>query len=562
MWSYALGTPASTHPKYDDAVKVAIAGKWNPWWIRQWQDVEAVLDGCYFDESKAIRILRFCQYIQYPKEDGGGKVKLIDWQVYDFIAPLFGWQRPGGLRRYRRGALWVPKKNGKSFLCSLIALAMLVKPTEPAPEVYVAAGDREQASIVYRESSCLAASSPQIAKRVRRIDSRKRIEMKEGRGMYRVLSSDAKLAEGIKWSCMILDELHVQKPQMWQTVKGGGVSRQEPLMIAISTAGVYDETSIGWEQWRYSQSILSGEVKNWSYFALQYGAQDSDDWTDPLVWQKANPSFGAVLREDSLRELYDEARDNPSEQPNFKRYHLNQWVHSISVWIPKSEWDECNADFDEADLIGQRCYAAMDMSETQDMTALVLWFPERGPDAGYMLEWYWLPNDNLADIGEKNNVPYISWNQRGLLLTTPGNFVDNAALEADVIGILAKYQVEQMAFDPYNAAAMMQAVERFGIDCCSFPQTTRQFNEPMKQFTAAVYHRRIRHRGHDITRWQLGNCQVVYDSGGLMKLNKTDGGGINKRGVRRNKIDGLVAAVMACGIAHHAEENKPGILVL
>ena len=562
VWSYALGRPATEHPKYRDALAIAKRDGWNGWWIRTWQDVRATLEGCWFDFKMAQRALTFCtRFLHYPPEDGGGRVKLLDWQIYDFIAPIFGWMRPGAVRRYRRGCLWVPKKNGKSFLCSLIALLMLVKPTEPSPEVYVAAGDREQASIVYNDSSKLAKNSPQIIKRVRPVDSRRRINRIAG-GLYRVLSSDAKLAEGIKWSCMILDELHVQKPQMWQTVKGGGVSRAEPLMIAISTAGIYDETSIGWEQWQYSKAVQSGEADNWAYFALIYAAKPDEDWNDPGTWKRANPSFGAVLREDNLRELYDEARDNPSEQPNFKRYHLNLWVQSIDVWIPVEKWNACEAQFTAEDLDGQPCYGAMDMSQTEDMTALALWFPATKERPARMLEWYFLPHDNLGIMGEKNAVPYVDWHTRGLLKTTPGDYIDSAALEEYVLDVLQHYDVLEMTFDPFNAVSMYQAVEKMGIPCSYFPQTTRQFNEPMKEFSAAVVLRKMQHNGNPITRWQLANCQVVYDSGGLMKLNKTDGGGVNKRGTKRHKIDGIVAGVMACGIASAAEMKQPGIFIL
>jgi phage terminase large subunit-like protein len=520
-----------------------------------------VLDGCYFDDAAALRAVKFfTRFCHYPAEDGGGRVKLIDWQVYDLIAPLFGWMRPGAVRRYRRGCLWVPKKNGKSFLCSLIALLMLVKPTEPSPEVYVAAGDREQASIVYKDSSKLAKSSPQIFKRVKPVDSRRWINVRKGGGLYRVLSSDAKLAEGIKWSCMILDELHVQRPQMWQTVKGGGVSRAEPLMLAISTAGVYDETSIGWEQWRYSEAVQTGEVDNWSYFALVYAAQKDDDWNSPETWRKANPSFGAVLREDNLRELYEEARDNPSEQPNFKRYHMNMWVQSADIWIGADKWAACEAQYTAEDMDGCRCYAAMDMSQTEDMTALALWFPEQKGMPQRLLEWYFLPGDNLARMGEKNNVPYADWHARGLLKTTPGNYIDADALQEYVLSILSNYHVDQMVFDPYNSASMHQAAEKAGIPCAHFPQTTRHFNEPMKEFSGAIFSRKVQHNGNPITKWQLSNCQVVYDSGGLMKLNKTDGGGVNKRGTKRHKIDGPVAMVMACGAAKAVESQTVGIL--
>lgn len=565
VWSYALGRPASEHPKYAAAVKRAKSGGWNPWWIKTWQDVTAVLAGCKFCEKSAQRALIFMtRYLRYPKEEGGGLVKLMDWQVYDVIAPLFGWLRASGFRRFNRGSLWVPKKNGKSFLCSLIALLFLVKSTERAPEVYVAAGDVEQAGIVYDEGSTLAKNSPQLSKRIRRVDSSRKLVLRNGRGKLRVLSSDASLAEGVKWNCVILDELHIQRREMLKTLKGGAVNRKEPLMLAISTAGVYDETSIWWEQWEYTDMVMSGVETNINYFAVKYGADaETDDWTSPAVWKKANPSWGEIITLEALKELYNEACAIPTGIPDFKRYHLNMPVHATTVWISRETWQARAARFDAAALLGNPCYGAMDLSETEDMTAMALWFPPHGGrEQARLLVYYWLPEENLAVMGKRNGAPYVSWKERGLLLTTPGDFIDTDALRESVGDILGLFDVQEMAFDPYAAAAMMQHVQDMGIECRDFPQTTRNFNEPINQFQAAVKLGRMEHQGDEITRWQLGNCQVVYDSGGLKKLNKTQGTNVNKRGVKRSKIDGVVASVMACGLANKAKEGMPGILVL
>ena len=53
-----------------------------------------------------------------------------------------------GLRKYNLALMGVPKKNGKSTLASGIALYMLF--TEPNAEVYGAAGDKDQARIIFQ----------------------------------------------------------------------------------------------------------------------------------------------------------------------------------------------------------------------------------------------------------------------------------------------------------------------------------------------------------------------------------------------------------------------------
>lgn len=568
VWSYAVGAPAREHPGYKDAVKLARKGKWNPWWIRSLSDVDAVLDGCYMDEGKGKHMLDYCtKFLRYPPEEGGGAVSFIDWQVYDLLGPLFGWRRDSGYRRFHRGAVWVPKKNGKSFLCSCCAAYGLVGDGERAPEVYVAAGDRDQASIIYNESSHLCKSSPALAKILRFVDSTRRIYLKKGRGIYRVLSSDATLAEGVKWSHVYLDELHVQSPRMWQTLKGGGISRMQPLMLAISTAGIYDETSIAWNQWELCEKIHSGALKNWSYFALMYRASEKDDWHDPAVWKRANPSYGVILRTEIFKELHDEAVANPVEQSNFMRYHLNIWTRASEVWIDQGEWRACGEDYDIDALKYRRCYGGMDLSLEDDLTAFSLWFPPDGDDEHHRLwVWFWLPKAAALAKAEQNAAPYDVWLREGWVTGTEGNIIDYRVIKAFILETVQQFDVAEIAYDRYNATQIITELMDEGLTMVPHGQGPVSMSAPVTELKKLVRRGDMRHPNNPVLNWQVSNCQIVYDSNGNVKLKKSDrtpGSGGGAKGYRRYKIDGVIAAVMGLSRAIvQPDEVQPGILVL
>ncbi len=115
----------------------------------------------------------FCRHSQ--GRWAGQPFELQPWQLDDVVAPIFGWKRPDGSRRYRRAHIEIAKKNGKSSLASALSLYLLVADDEPGAVVGNVAVDREQASIVFDAAASMVRQSPDLARAVEVIDSRKTI---------------------------------------------------------------------------------------------------------------------------------------------------------------------------------------------------------------------------------------------------------------------------------------------------------------------------------------------------------------------------------------------------
>ena len=182
-------------------------------WIRTEADERAVLSGCWFDREAAARVeVFFERFLRHSKGEWAGKpFRLQEWQKRDLLFPLFAWKKRNGYRRFRNAYIEVPKKNGKSALCSGISLYLLVADGEPGAEVYSAAADRDQASIVYGEAERMVMSSPALSRRLRVIPSRKTILFPRTNSVYRALSADVPTKEGLNIHGLIFDELHAQK---------------------------------------------------------------------------------------------------------------------------------------------------------------------------------------------------------------------------------------------------------------------------------------------------------------------------------------------------------------
>jgi phage terminase large subunit-like protein len=237
--------------------------------VRSDLDRAAVAAGCYFDYDAAYRVYEFMgRFLRHTVGEFAGQTFIpLEWQWQDVIGPLYGWKRKDGSRRYREAYISVAKKNGKSTLTAALALYALVADGEASAQVFSAAADRNQASIVYDEALKMVEESKGLSRILLPRPSRKEILYPQRHSSYRVLSSDAYRQEGLNIHTLIFDEFHAQpNSALYDALKYGGAARRQPLFIYITTAG-YDRESVCWKKHLYAQDILSGISTDWESFA-------------------------------------------------------------------------------------------------------------------------------------------------------------------------------------------------------------------------------------------------------------------------------------------------------
>ena len=502
-------------------------------WIRTPADEKAVSAGCYFDLPAAERVCNFFQrFLRHSKGEWAGRpFELLDWQWEQIVAPLFGWKRADGTRRYRRGYIEVPKKNGKSALFSGLSLYLLMADGEPGAEIYSAAVDRDQAGIVYNEAANMVEASPALLSKLDVVRSTKRIVFKQTRSVYRALSADVPAKEGLNAHAVLIDELHAQKNrELWDTLRYAGASRRQPLNLAITTAG-YDRHSICWEQHCYAEQVLTGVIEDSSFFAFISAAGPEDDWTDPEVWKKANPSFGTTVNAEQFAEDCNEAQESPAKENSFRRYRLNQWTESDVRWLSLEKWDAC-AGIPE-DLEGELCYAGLDLSSTTDLSALVLVFP--GEERFDVLAYFWVPEEGARRRERKDRVPYLQWIREGHIEATPGEAIDYAYIRKRIKELGETYRIETIAIDRWNATQLAGELEQDGFEIVAFGQGFASMNWPTKKLEEIVLSAKLAHGGNPVLRWMAANVSLETDAADNWKPSKKKS---------RERIDGIVALIM------------------
>lgn len=492
----------------------------------------------YYDKDAADYAVNFIECLSHTKGKWSGKpFELIDWQE-QIIRDIFGTLKPNGYRQFNTAYIEIPKKMGKSELAAAVALLLCCGDGEERAEVYGCAADRQQASIVFEVAADMVRMSPALSKRVKILSATKRIVFQPTNSFYQVLSAEAYSKHGFNIHGVVFDELHTQPNRKLFDVmtKGSGDARTQPLYFLITTAGS-DTKSICYETHQKAKDILEGRKVDPTFYPVIYGAEESDDWTDPKVWKKANPSLGITVAIDKVKAACESAKQNPAEENTFRQLRLNQWVKQAVRWMPMDRWDKCAFAIDEEDLLGRVCYGGLDLSSSIDITAFVLVFPPEDEEDKYIvLPYFWLPEETLDLRVNRDHVPYDVWEKQGYLKTTEGNVVHYGFIEKFIESLGEKYNIREIAFDRWGAVQMVQNLEGMGFTVVPFGQGFKDMSPPTKELMKLTLEEKVAHGGHPVLRWMMDNIFIRTDPAGNIKPDKEKS---------TEKIDGAVATIMA-----------------
>ena len=506
--------------------------------LKNYKPSQFMLPTSHYDKKKADRAVTFIENLCHTKGKWAGTpFWLLPWQE-QLIRDIFGIVKPDGNRQFRTAFVEICKKVGKSELAAAVALYLLYEDNEPSAEVYGAAADRQQASIVFDVAKQMVEMSPALMKRSKLMGATKRIVNYSNAGYYQVLSAEVGGKHGFSVSGLVFDEIHTQPNRQLYDVltKGSSDARQNPLHFIITTAG-NDRHSIAYELHTKAVDILEGRRVDPTFYPVVYGLKDDEDWEDEANWYKVNPSLGYTVDIERLRDAYREAKQNPADEITFKWLRCNMWVSSTVAWIPDAIYMRGNEPIDMDALAGRDCYAGLDLSSTGDITALVLIFPPRDEEEKYvLLPYFWIPEETIPRRVKANSVPYDIWEKQGYIMSTEGNVIHYDFIEKFIMDLSEKYHILEIAVDRWNATQMIQNLEGEGFTIVPFGQGFSSMSAPTKEFYRLLMEGRIIHGGNPVLRWMAGNVVIDTDPAGNIKVTKAKS---------KEKIDGIVAAIMA-----------------
>jgi phage terminase large subunit-like protein len=502
---------------------------WNP-------SLQTDEDTPYFPAERVCQFVERMHHVKGKWARKGLTISLEDWQCF-VLCTTFGWvHAKTKLRRFRTVYVEIPRKNAKTTLSSAIGLYTLLADNEAGSEVYSAATSAEQACICWGIAQRMVRQNLPMQQRFG-VDARAHNILKESDGsIFKYLSSDTKSLDGLNTHCVIIDELHAHKNrEVFDVMETSTGSREQPLVFIITTAGS-NKTGICYEQRSYVDKLLGGVVQDETYFGIIYTIDEGDDWTDPAVWEKANPNFNVSVSPDDLERKAVKAMAMPSAQNNFLTKHLNLWVNADTAWLNMRDLEKCiNRELRVEDFTGEPCIAAADLATKIDIASVAKIFTKtvNGQTHYYAFLRNYLPEDTVF---ESDNAMYSGWAKQGYLIETDGNVIDFTMLEDDLLRDAAEFKLEELAIDPFQAQQFSNNMLAHGMNVVEVRATVQNFSEPMKELEALIRSGRFHYDGDPVLTWMFSNVVCHQD----VKEN------IYPRKERAsNKIDGVVALIMA-----------------
>ena len=437
----------------------------------------------------------------------GERLRLTDWQK-DLLGSLYE-RRDDGLLRYRRSLVGLARKNGKSLVGSVIALYGLIE-GEPGAEVYSAAGDRMQARIVFNEAKWQISQSPAlsgICKVYRDV-----VEVPSTGAIYRVLSADAKLQQGLNASTVIFDEVHVQPNEdLWNALTLSSGARKDPNIVGITTAG-FDPDSLCGRLYNYGKRVISGDQVDERFGFFWWEAPEGCAVSDRDGWAAANPNLA-----EGLLDMEDmEVSMNQTAEVAFRRYRLNQFVRTDGEsWLPTGAWELCRSDMElKPDL---PTFVGVDMALKHDSIAVVIAQPQDGRVVVRAKIWH--PDANAMDV---------------------------SAVEQHIRDINQQFNVVENAYDPafFQRSAEVLSENHVMVE---FPQSAARMIPACGNLYELIVNQVIAHDGDPMfTDQVMSAAQRSTESGWRLSKGKS-----------KRKIDAAIALAIASDRATSKQEVAP-----
>jgi phage terminase large subunit-like protein len=494
---------------------------------------------------------------------------------------LFGWiRKDNGLRRYKKAYIETAKKSGKSEFMAAIENFMLVFDNEDGAQVYTCATKRPQADHVFKPASIMMRRLRNESKKIKSIIRvmTNEIQNKASNGFIKTLTADAATEDGMDVHCGVADEYHAHKTDaILANMESGTVGRLQALIIIITTAGFNPYGPCGMYR-KIIVKILKGVVEQETTFAIIYTLDEGDDWEDVKTWYKANPAMPLFPNIDNLMHQYKDAKIKGGQSiVNFKTKSLNIWVDSAKQWIDSKKWAACGGDWQISDHRYRKCYIGVDLSSRRDLTAISLLFVHTDeerivydeiqdamkvaldkkdkrkynklkntlPPLFWSYTQLYCPEEKIVETEWSDGVDYRKWTEEGYITATPGNIIDYAYLEQDLIHICDTYDVQLIGYDPWNADKIIPSLIDRDMPCEPFRQGYKSMSPACLRMEMMIYGKMISHDKNPVIAWNISNCVTTSDPAGNIKIDKSK---------CSDKVDGAVA--MAVAIGSYIEHSK------
>jgi len=512
---------------------------------RHVSDLKDTKSGFYFDDRTAQMYLEAAKLFKHSSGDyARTPFNLLPFQCFALYC-LFGWKRKDTRKRRFKRVYWeTAKKSGKSEIAALIGLLCALLDKEDGAQIYSVATKREQAMHVFRPMLTMAKRLREDSHALRRMinANARRIYIEETETFIEPLPADSRSMDGINPQFSAVDEYHAHPTSYVSDIHlNAMVMRSQPIHFIITTAGFNLQGPCYRITRDEAVKMLNGTITADDLFSLIFTLDEGDDWKDPALWPKANPSIGRTVRIENMMDLFNKALNTgPTAEVDFKTKNLNMWVHSKLSWVKDEVFLECKGEVDIKDQAarGVMCWGGMDLGQTRDLTCVAFLFDPEMNGGKYLFKLYTWTCQEALEVAISRGYPYNEWQRDGWLNVTPGNTTDYGYARNELNAFRNEIQIYDIGYDISNSTQIVIDLTNDGFNMLKFSQAIQNMNTPTRTLEELFHSRSVVHDGNDLMRYMFQNVEIVRDSTGNIKVSKKD---------PDKKVDGVVAMVMALG---------------
>jgi len=322
----------------------------------------------------------------------------------------------------------------------------------------------------------------------------------------------------------------------------------------ITNSG-HDKTSVCWEYHDLGVKVAQQIVQNDEFFSYicsldEEDLKDDRYLDDESLWPKVNPSLEYGLPGyDYIRSQVREARGLPSKMATVKRLCFCVWTEAENPAIDREAWMACEDKGYPKDILkGRRAWGGLDLSAVNDLTAFTLVFePSENDPLWRLMVWFWIPGIGIQKKADQDHVPYIAWRDGGYIRAIDRKTIEYEFVIKDMVEICSEFDVRKIAFDRWKMKDFQKEMYRLGAslpELVEFGQGYQSMSPAIKVFETKLIEGTMKHDGNPCLTWNASCVVAVEDAAENKKYDKSRSTG---------RIDGIIAAVMACGILEEGE---------
>lgn len=525
--------------KYPDTIKKMV-DRWYKWKKRK--DI-------WFDVDRANEMMDWVEtFVRHTKGDLAGQPFILEeWERF-LYSWIYGWvhknEKGKVVRVTREAYVQVPKKNGKTLIgVGALGYAMYGEGVLSA-DCYCCASDFNQAqyaakpfaATILNHDALMNAST--IYKGPKGTVSSVTYEYIYNDLAYQnqfiVMSKNIASIEGSNPHFVLNDELHKQEVMdQYDNFKSAQISRDEPLMFNISTAGK-GSSSVGMRVYREAKEVLKNDDNDAS-FVMIYEPNKGYDWTDRKVWAMVNPNIGVSVTMSALEIEFISAQRSAHKKAEFLSKHLNVFVNGAENFFEQDQVEHILITSDLlGDLHGETCYLGLDLSKTTDLTCVSLNFPtfnDEGKSILKVKQMYFIPNENIESREKEDNVPYTQLAEDGFVTFCDGKMIDQDQVMEYIVECMELYDVQQLNYDPAMSQKLIEKCENLGIECIAVNQYPNVMNAMLDDAELLIYEKRL----------VTDNPLFIYCALNVVVVTNINGMKAPSKRQSKKKIDGFVA---------------------